>query len=217
MTMPKGPHRQVLDTYLDSAQEGHLRTSGSDWKRKARALETLASAMRTGAVQAELRIGEQSLTGPALRKGMEDTSTSMTQKSEQLLAAGEALVQVATQIADTREARDSMKDLGDKPSPYQPPAGTPGVPPTPEELNAQAAASQARQGERNSWQDAFDKQEAKALALTKQMDAAFLGAIPPMKAIHGQDDPTEPPPNVPSGPGGPYLPGTQAPDRKSVV
>ena len=43
------------------------------------------------------------------------------------------------------------------------------------------------------------------------MDAAFLGAIPPMKAIHGQDDPTEPPPNVPSGPGGPYLPGTQAP------
>ena len=43
------------------------------------------------------------------------------------------------------------------------------------------------------------------------MDAAFLAAIPPMKDIHGQQDPTEPPPDVPSGPGGPYLPGTQAP------
>ncbi len=129
MTMPKGPNRQILDSYLDSAQEGHLSTSGRDWKRKARALETLAKAMKVGAEQAELRIGEQSLTGPALRKGMEDTSASMTAKSEQLEAAGEALVQVGTQIADTREARDSMKDLGEKPSPYQPPAGTPGVPP----------------------------------------------------------------------------------------
>ena len=39
----------------------------------------------------------------------------------------------------------------------QPPAGTPGVPPTPDELNAQASASQVRQGERTTWQDGFDK------------------------------------------------------------
>lgn len=157
MTMPKGPHRQVLDSYLDSAQEGQLRSSGADWKLKARALDTLGKAMKVGAEQAELRIGEQSLTGPALRQGMETTSTSLTSKSEQLEAVGEAFVQVATQIADTREARDSMKDLGEKPSTYQPPAGTPGVPPTPDELNAQASASQVRQGERTTWQDGFDK------------------------------------------------------------
>ena len=209
--MPKGPNRLILDRYLDTAQEGTLTGSGSDWKKKADALRVLADAMKAGAEQAELRIGEQTLTGPALRKGMEDSATSMADKSDQLRAAGDALVQVGTQIGDTREARDSMKDLGEKPSPYQPPAGTPGVPPTPDEINAQAAASQARQGERNSWQDEFDKQEARALALTRQMDSAFLGAIPPMKAIHGQDDPTEPPPNVPSGPGGPLLPGTRVP------
>ena len=209
--MPKGPNRLILDRYLDTAQEGTLTGSGSDWKKKADALRVLADAMMAGAEQAELRIGEQTLTGPALRKGMEDSATSMADKSDQLRAAGDALVQVGTQIGDTREARDSMKDLGEKPSPYQPPAGTPGVPLTPDEINAQAAASQARQGERASWQDAFDKQEARALALTRQMDSAFLGAIPPMKAIHGQEDPTEPPPNVPSGPGGPLLPGTRVP------
>ena len=209
--MPKGPNRLILDRYLDTAQEGTLTGSGSDWKKKADALRVLADAMMAGAEQAELRIGEQTLTGPALRKGMEDSATSMADKSDQLRAAGDALVQVGTQIGDTREARDSMKDLGEKPSPYQPPAGTPGVPLTPDEINAQAAASQTRQGERTSWQDAFDKQEARALALTRQMDSAFLGAIPPMKAIHGQEDPTEPPPNVPSGPGGPLLPGTRVP------
>ena len=209
--MPKGPNRLILDRYLDTAQEGTLTGSGSDWKKKADALRVLADAMMAGAEQAELRIGEQTLTGPALRKGMEDSATSMADKSDQLRAAGDALVQVGTQIGDTREARDSMKDLGEKPSPYQPPAGTPGVPLTTDEINAQAAASQTRQGERTSWQDAFDKQEARALALTRQMDSAFLGAIPPMKAIHGQEDPTEPPPNVPSGPGGPLLPGTRVP------
>ena len=129
--MPKGPNRLILDRYLDTAQEGTLTGSGSDWKKKADALRVLADAMKAGAEQAELRIGEQTLTGPALRKGMEDSATSMADKSDQLRAAGDALVQVGTQIGDTREARDSMKDLGEKPSPYQPPAGTPGVPPPP--------------------------------------------------------------------------------------
>ena len=209
--MTKGPRRLVLDQYLDSAREGSLTHAGQDWKNKATDLNTLGEALKKAAEQAELRIGEQTLTGPALRAGMEESSTSMVTKSEQLRAAGEALVQVGQQISDTRDARDSFKDLGEKPSAYQPPAGTPGVEPTEDELAAQAAASQARQGERTAWQTEYDKQEAKSLALTKQMDAAFLGAIPPMKEIHGQEDPTEPPPNVPSGPSGPYLPGTQAP------
>jgi len=207
----KGPRRLVLDQYLDSAREGSLTHAGQDWKNKATDLATLGEALKKAAEQAELRIGEQTLTGPALRAGMEESATSMVTKSEQLRAAGEALVQVGQQISDTKDARDSFKDLGEKPPAYQPPAGTPGVEPTEDELAAQAAASQARQGERTAWQTEYDKQEAKSLALTKQMDAAFLGAIPPMKEIHGQKDPTEPPPNVPSGPSGPYLPGTQAP------
>ncbi|WP_415839472.1 hypothetical protein, partial [Nocardioides zeicaulis] len=209
--MTKGPHRLVLDQYLDSAAEGAIKNAGQDWKNKADDLQTLADALKKAAGQAELRIGEQTLTGPALRAGMEKTSESMVHKSEQLRAAGEALHQVGVHIADTRDKRDAMADLGTKPAAYQPPAGTPGVEPTPEELKAQADASQARANERSAWQSQYDKQEAKALAMTKEMDAAFLGAIPPMKAIHGQQDPTEPPSDVPSGPKGPYLPGTQAP------
>ncbi|HEY0645876.1 MAG TPA: hypothetical protein VGD39_20855, partial [Nocardioides sp.] len=210
--MTKGPNRLVLDSYLDSASGGVLQGAGREWKRKAKELQTLSEALRLAAEQAELRIGEQTLTGPAVRAGMEESSTSMSLKAEQLTAAGQALVVVGQQVSDTRDARDSMADLGEKPAPYQAPAGTPGVEPTPEELKAQADASQARQNERSAWQSQYEKQEAKSLALTKQLDAAFLGAIPPMKEIHGQQDPTEPPPpSAPSNPGGPSLPGTQAP------
>jgi len=207
----KGPHRQVLDQYLDTAAEGRLTGAGFNWKQKANDLEKLSEALTSAAQQAELRIGEQTLTGPALRAGMEESATSLALKAEQLRAAGEALTQVGRQLSDARDARDALTALGDKPPAYQAPAGTPGVEPTDEEIAAQAAASQARQSERTAWQTEYDKQEAKALALTKDMDAAFLGAIPPMKEIHGEKDPTEPTPQVPSGPGGPYLPGTQAP------
>jgi hypothetical protein len=209
--MTKGPHRLTLDRYLDSAAGGVLQGAGRDWKRKAQELQTLSDALQQAAQQAELRIGEQTLTGPAMRAGMEESSASMRLKAEQLRDAGQALVVVGQQVSDTRDARDSMADLGEKPPAYQAPPGSPGVPPTDDELAAQAAASAARQQQRNAWQSDYDKQEAKSLALTKEMDAAFIAAIPPMQAIHGQEDPTEPPPHVPSGPGGPYLPGTQAP------
>ena len=209
--MTKGPNRIVLDQYLDSAADGWVRSAGRDWKKKADDLQALAEGLQQAAAQAELRIGEQTLTGPALRKSMEESSVSLTTKADQLRAAGEALRQVGQQIADTKDLRDNMADLGPKPSPYQAPANTTGIEPTDEEIAAQAAASAARQQERSSWQTAYEKQEARSLALTKQMDAAFLAAIPPMKEIHGQEDPTEPPPSAPSAPGGPYLPGTQAP------
>lgn len=209
--MTKGPNRILLDQYLDTAAEGKLRGAGFDWKQKAKDLKKLGDALGVAAKQAELRIGEQTLTGPAIRVGMEKASTSMIDKADQLHAAGEALTTVATQISDARDSRDALADLGEKPPTYQAPANTTGVEPTPEEIQAQADASQARQNERNTWQDQYEKQEAKALALRKEMDATFLGAIPPMQDIHGQKDPTEPPPQVPSGPGGPYLPGTQAP------
>lgn len=210
--MAKGPNRIILDQYLDSASDGWVLTAGSDWKKKADDLQTLAEGLQQAAAQVELRIGEQTLTGPALRKSMEESSVSLTTKADQLRAAGEALRQVGQQISDTKDSRDNMADLGPKPSPYQAPANTTGVEPTPEEIAAQAAASQARQAERSAWQSAYEKQEARSLALTKQMDAAFLAAILPMKEIHGQPDPTEPPPSSPSAPSsGPYLPGTQAP------
>lgn len=209
--MTKGPRRLVLDQYLDTASEGALTGAGANWTQKATDLDVLGQALRRAAQQAELRIGEQTLTGPAVRASMEQSAASLAIKSEQLNAAGMALTQVGQQIFDAREARDSLADLGPKPPVYQAPAGTPGVEPTKEEIAAQAAASQVRTDERSLWQTRYEKQEARSLALTKDMDAAFLAAIPPMKEIHGQQDPTEPPADdTPSGPSGPYLPGTQA-------
>ena len=128
--MTKGPRRIVLDQYLDSAAEGVVKNAGRDWRRKADDLQELADALKQAARQAELRIGEQTLTGPAIRASMEKSSTSMTTKADQLRAAGEALRVVGVQIADTREARDGMKELGPKPEPYQAPAPLPGVEPT---------------------------------------------------------------------------------------
>ena len=209
--MTKGPRRLVLDNYLDTASEGALKGAGANWIQKAKDLDTLGAALKKAAQQAELRIGEQTLTGPAVRASMEESSESLVIKSEQLHAAGTALTTVGRQLDDAKVARDSMEPLGDQPAPYHAPANTTGVELTAEEIQAQADASAARQGERNAWQSQYDKQEAKSLALTREMDAAFLAAIPPMKEIHGQQDPTEPPPNVPAGPGGTYLPGTQAP------
>ena len=167
--MTKGPRRLVLDQYLDSATEGVIKNAGRDWARKADDLQELGEALKQAAAQAELRIGEQTLTGPALRAAMEESSGSMLTKSAQLRAAGEALRQVGQQIADTRDSRDSLADLGPKPSPYQAPPGTPGVEKTPEEIQAQADASQARQNERSAWQSQYDQQEAKSLALTKEL------------------------------------------------
>jgi hypothetical protein len=207
----KGPHRLLLDQYLDTASEGALTGAGANWTQKAKDLDILGAALKKAAQQAELRIGEQTLTGPAVRASMEESAASLDVKAQQLSAAGAALTHVGRQLHDTRESRDSLADLGPKPAAYQPPPGTPGVEPTPEEIKAQADASQARANERGAWQTQYDKQEAKSLALTKEMDATFLAAIPPMKEIHGQQDPTEPPPDAPSGPGGTYLPGTQAP------
>src|SRR5687768_9780612 len=147
--MPKGPNRQALDRYLDSAQEGILKGAGDDWKSKADALKILARAMKVGAEQAELRIGEQTLTGPALRKSMEDSAASIETKAAQLLAAGQALDVVSTDLEETRLARDTMPDLGAKPDSLPPMKTTPGIPATPEEIQAHSASAAARQGERD--------------------------------------------------------------------
>ena len=103
--MTKGPHRLVLDQYLDSAAGGVLKGAGRDWKRKAGELHTLSEALRTAAQQAELQIGEQTLTGPAVRAGMEESASSMILKSEQLKVAGQALVIVGQQVIATRATR----------------------------------------------------------------------------------------------------------------
>src|SRR3954454_5392054 len=132
--MTKGPSRLVLDQYLDSAADGWIKGAGSNWKQRAKDLKTLGDALATAALQAELRIGEQTLTGPALRAGMEESATSLITKSEQLHAAGEALTQVGQQLSDARDQRDALADLGDKPPAYQAPTGTTGVEPTPAEL-----------------------------------------------------------------------------------
>jgi hypothetical protein len=152
--MPKGPERQKLDRYLDSAQERVLAHGGVDWMGKATALRHLGVALRMAAEQAELHIGEQTLTGPALRQGMEESATSMDTKADQLQAAGEALVIVSTEVESARSQRDAMVDLGAKPGPLAPMSTSSGVPPTAEEIQKHSSDAAAREAERDTWQAA---------------------------------------------------------------
>ena len=75
--MTKGPRRLVLDQYLDTASEGALTGAGANWKQKATDLDILGQALKKAAQQAELRIGEQTLTGPAVRASMEESAASL--------------------------------------------------------------------------------------------------------------------------------------------
>ncbi len=68
---------------------GHLKGRPRLERRKARRPQRPSRRRsKVGAEQAELRIGEQTLTGPALRAGMEETATSMADKSDQLRGGG---------------------------------------------------------------------------------------------------------------------------------
>ena len=72
--------------------------AGQDWQSKAAALKNLANAMDAAAKDAELSIGSETLTGPALRASMTSTAASITDKATKLEAAGAELIQVAGRI-----------------------------------------------------------------------------------------------------------------------
>lgn len=199
--MTDGPNKIKLTQYLTGAQEESLASVGADWKLKGELLDILARALeRKGPALAE-EIGRESKTAEKLKSLLLDSATNMRKQGEKLTAGGAALNQVSTVVDSARKAREGMAPL-ERPTPYQPKRYPPGVQPTADQLERDAGERHAAGVEMNSYNSALSSQETLAAEQVAKLDAAFLGAIPPMMAIHGGPDPTEPTPGAPgSGPG----------------
>jgi hypothetical protein len=211
--MTDGVERARLRTYLNGAKDDASDLAGDNWRQCGFLLAETAAALRKGATQ--IRDGEgdgqdgglSGMMADALLAAFEASSSSMEDKGTRLVAGGDALKDAARVMGNAKTAEAGMADL-QQPPPYTAPTPLPGVPPTPEEIQAEAGKRQAANQEMASYQAARAEQEAAAAQWTQKLDAVFLGSIPAMQAIHGQPDPTEPPPSVPSSPTGPSVPPT---------
>ncbi|MBA3781686.1 MAG: hypothetical protein H0X12_07520, partial [Nocardioides sp.] len=203
----KGPARIKLEEYYRGAREETLALSADDWEVKAELLSTVASALMLQAPLVEEYLGAQSKSGPAIRAAFLKTASSMNEKSGLLRHGGDALAQVSQKMVTGRGVLDGMANL-EQPPPYTPPTYSPGIQPTDAQIKADGESRAASNAQHEQFGDQFQAQEAQAAAWTKKLDDAYLDAIPPMQAIHGQPDPTEPPP---TGPGGNQFPPARTP------
>jgi hypothetical protein len=211
--MTDGPERARLRTYLTGAKDEASDLAGENWRQCGSILADTAEALRRGARQIRDGEGEgqdgglSGMMADALLAAFEASSSSMEEKGTRLVAGGAALKDTARVMRNAKTAEAGMADLQQPPA-YTAPTPMPGLPPTPEEIQAEATKRQAANQEMAAYNAARAQQEAAAAEWTQKLDAVFLESIPPMKAIHGQPDPTEPPPSVPSSPTGPSLPVT---------
>ena len=209
--MTDGVERARLRTYLTGAQAETSDLAGENWRQCGKILADTAEALRKGATQ--IRDGEgdgqdgglSGMMADALLAAFEDSSSSMEEKGTRLVGGGDALKDAARVMSNAKTAEAGMADLQQPPA-YTAPTPLPGVPQTPQEIQAEANKRHSANQEMASYKTARAQQEAAAAQWTQKLDAVFLGSIPPMQAIHGQPDPTEPPPSVPSNPTGPSLP-----------
>lgn len=211
--MTDGVERARLRTYLTGAQAETSDLAGDNWRHCGYILAETAEALRKGATQ--IRDGEgdgqdgglSGMMADALLAAFEDSSSSMEEKGTRLVGGGDALKDAARVMSNAKTAEAGMADLQQPPA-YTAPTPLPGLPPTPKEIQAEANKRHAANQEMSAYNTARAQQEAAAAQWTQKLDAVFLGSIPPMQAIHGQPDPTEPPPSVPSSPSSPSLPPT---------
>ncbi|NUS42018.1 MAG: hypothetical protein HOP97_10380, partial [Terrabacter sp.] len=211
--MTDGVERARLRTYLTGAQHEASDIAGDNWMFCGGVLSDTAEALRKGA--AKIRDGEgdgqdgglSGMMADALLAAFEASSASMEDKGTRIVGGGNALKDAARVMSNAKTAEAGMADLQQPPA-YTAPTPLPGVPQTPKEIQAEANKRQAANQEMAAYKSARAQQEAAAAQWTQKLDAVFLGSIPAMQAIHGQPDPTEPPPSVPSSPSSPSLPPT---------
>ena len=126
----------------------------------------------------------------------------MEEKATKIRAAGEALRETSEVMRQAEVAEANMTVL-DQPPAYTPPNYSPGYSPTAEEIKAEGDKRSAANARMSTYNTQRAEQESAASSWAQKMDDAFLAAIPPMKAIHGEPDPTEPPPDSPAAPSSP--------------
>jgi hypothetical protein len=209
--MAHGPERARLISYLQGAKHESTDAAGDNWVFSGKLLEQTATAIRMGAKKVRDGDGDEDglsgVTAQAVLDAFTASAESMQEKGVRVQAAGEALKDTAKVIKHAQQAEKNMTEL-QEPAAYTPPTYSPGYQPTPEEITTEGNKRQAANADREAYNTARAQQEAAATQWSEKLDAVFLGSIPPMQAIHGEPDPTEPPPTVPVDPTGPSLPPT---------
>lgn len=199
--MAYGPNRARLEQYFAGADESAVRTSATDWREQAGRLREVASALEAHATDPDV-FGTDSLTGQRMVEEFKKSAASMRRKADLINGAVSALEETATAMERSRAVKDSaaMADLGPAPSAYRAPTHSPGYTPTEDQVRAEGQARARRNQAISNHNNAVADQEQRAATEMRKLDEAFLAAIPPMRAIHHQADPTEP--QAPSGSGG---------------
>lgn len=207
--MTHGPERARLRQYLSGAKHEATDAAGENWRLSGILLQETARHMRENAQR--VRDGDgtdgglSGVTAQAVLEALHASAASMQDKGTRLVAAGEVLNAAARVMRNAQAAEAGMTDL-QQPAAYSPPNYSPGYTPTPQEIQAEGDKRQAANQQMAAYTSARAQQEAAATDWTQKMDTVFLESIPVMQAIHGQPDPTEPPPSSPSGPTSPSVP-----------
>lgn len=214
--MTHGAERERLRSYLAGARHEATLEAGTNWVQSGELLKATAEAIRKGAETARdgngTDRGFSGVTAQAILDALTTSAASMEEKSAKVVVAGQALVDTAEAVSKAEAAEAAMTDL-EQPPAYTPPTYSPGYQPTPEQISAEGNKREDAQQKMAAYQTARAQQEATAASWTQKLDGAFLAAIPPMQAIHGEPDPTAPPPSTATDPGGSNLPGGSRPPR----
>jgi hypothetical protein len=207
--MTHGPERARLRQYLSGAKHEATDSAGENWRTCGILLQDTARAIRDGAKK--VRDGDgtddglSGVTAQAVLDAFHASATSMQDKGTRLVAAGDVLTDAARVMRNAQAAEAGMADL-QQPEAYTPPNYSPGYTPTAEQIKAEGDKRQDANQKMADYNTARTRQEAAATEWTQKLDAVFLESIPTMQAIHGQPDPTEPPPSSPSSPTSPSVP-----------
>ncbi|MCW2844925.1 MAG: hypothetical protein JWN22_2841 [Nocardioides sp.] len=189
-----GPNQERWERWLAAANEQHVGEAGRSWKHAEDLLRGVQTRLERAAEQAYVMGGH---TGPAMREAFTRSAEAMTRKADQLRDGGAALLDVATVVAQARQARSELGPGA--PAPAAPPAPTSGQPtkadlPAQSRYRAQVQAHQAQEAHR----------EEVARSWTAHMDTTYTRSARTMQSIHGEPDPT-PTSHHPQGPTSPAL------------
>ena len=185
-----GPHEQRLRAMLHGASKQAIQAAYQEWRAGSELLLAVSTTLHRAAPRIEDQFGR---TGSAAARAFGTVAGKVAGRSEQMSAAGQALVAALDAIAQAESLRDSF-DAAPLSEPARP-TPTPG-PSTPEDV----AARKQYDSRKASYDAAYADREARAAAAADRMDTVFAESTGTMKQIHGDPDPVQRQPA--GGPGG---------------
>ena len=178
-----GPHEQRLRAMLHGANRQMIQAAYQEWRAGSELLLAVSTTLHGAAPRIQDQFGR---TGPAAARAFGKVAGKVAARSEQMSAAGQALVAALDVIAQAESLRDSF-DATPLSEPTRPTA-SPG-PSTPEDV----AARKQYDSHKASYDAAYADRETRAAATAERMDTVFAESTETMKQIHGDPDPAPQP------------------------